>query len=184
MDRIGLAERIVEATINIDFGRKAFAIRGKEQEGRISYETGIDEASAAFVEARTHGDPETILLAEYSFITQELQFCDKSDRYARGSLSRAIQSFDDAMRVLPVVEDGSLYSAVDKAFPRQPAYRVNGFPKDSFHIACRAHKTRIQNLLRTPGMDGIEKALLKERFANLSAGQNKYVKKQEKALTA
>jgi hypothetical protein len=35
---------------------------------------------------------------------------------------------------------------------------------------------------RTPGLDPIEKALLKQRFANLSAGQGGYVEKQKKAL--
>jgi len=46
--------------------------------------------------------------------------------------------------------------------------RVDGLPKDAFHIACRAHKTRIRNVLRAPGIDTIEKNLLKQRRANLS----------------
>jgi len=54
--------------------------------------------------------------------------------------------------------------------------------KGAFHIACIAHRTRIQNMLRTPGVDPIEKALLKQRFANMSTGQNGYVEKQKKAL--
>jgi hypothetical protein len=37
-------------------------------------------------------------------------------------------------------------------------------------------------MLRTPGIDSIEKALLKQRLANLSAAQNGYIEKQKKAL--
>jgi hypothetical protein len=39
-----LVDSVNKAAISIDLGRKGFAIRGKEQEGRISYEDGIAEA--------------------------------------------------------------------------------------------------------------------------------------------
>ena len=73
MDILGLVNRIYNAVIQIDSGRKGFATRGKEQEGRISYEDGIDEAFTSFKEAQATADPQTILLAEYTFITQELE---------------------------------------------------------------------------------------------------------------
>ena len=57
-----------------------------------------------------------------------------------------------------------------------------GFAKDSFHIACIAHRTRLQNMLRTPGVDAIEKALLKQRFVNLSTAQVGYIEKQKKVF--
>jgi hypothetical protein len=44
LDLIGLVDNINDATTRIDYGRKGFAIRGKEQEGRISYEMGIAKA--------------------------------------------------------------------------------------------------------------------------------------------
>jgi hypothetical protein len=37
-------------------------------------------------------------------------------------------------------------------------------------------------MLRTPGIDLIEKALLKQRLANLPTAQNAYIEKQKKAL--
>jgi hypothetical protein len=37
----GLLNNIISATARIDYGRKGFAIIGKEREGRISYENGI-----------------------------------------------------------------------------------------------------------------------------------------------
>ncbi|MCL1836853.1 MAG: hypothetical protein FWG46_04820 [Treponema sp.] len=59
MDLLGLVDRITAAEINIDSGRKGFAIRGKEQEGRILYETGIARALLAFQEAQSTFDPYT-----------------------------------------------------------------------------------------------------------------------------
>jgi len=51
LEAIGLVDSIYQAAINIDFGRKGFAIRGKEQEGRISYETGVSAALSSFKDA-------------------------------------------------------------------------------------------------------------------------------------
>jgi hypothetical protein len=184
LDKIGLVTRITTATKNIDSGRKGFAIRGKEQEGRILYEDGISEAMTAFKEARTTADPETILLAEYTFITQELQFCEKSDKEALSSLTQALQFFDEAFPVLKIVEDKTAYQYVDKSLSHHKReFRFKGFPKDAFHVAFGSHKARLQNILKTPGLDQIEKALLKQRLANIKAGQKKYVEMQGKALT-
>jgi hypothetical protein len=75
------------------------------------------------------------------------------------------------------------YQGVEKSIPHDTKYRFSGYPKDSFHIACISHKTRIQNILKSPGIDPIEKALLKQRASNLSTAQNGYVEKQKKILT-
>jgi len=131
--------------------------------------------------AQASSDPQTIILAEYTFISQELEFCEKTDKDSLSSLTQAIQSFDDAFFALQAVEESG-YKTVEKAFPHNGKYRVSGLPKDAFHIACIAHKTRLQNVLRAPGIDPIEKALLKQRLANLSAGQSGYVEMQRKAL--
>jgi hypothetical protein len=189
----GLVDKINTSASAIYFGRKGFATKGKAEEGRISYEDGIAKALSAFQEASNHrtegtrfastADPQTIILAEYTFLSQELEFCDKTDKDSLSSLTQAIQSFDDAFLALKVVENKTLYQGVDDSIPHSKKYRVSGFPKDSFHIACISHNTRIQNILRTPGLDPIEKALLKQRMVNLSAGQGGYVEKQRKALT-
>ncbi|GBU28606.1 hypothetical protein R84B8_02166 [Treponema sp. R8-4-B8] len=182
MDQIGLVSRITTATKNIDAGRKGFATRGKEQEGRILYEDGIAEAFSIFVESQTAADPQALILAEYAFITQELQLCDKSDKESISSLTRAIRFFDDAFLALQAVEDKQQYQGTEKTIPHDLKYRVKGFPKDSFHIAFNGHKTRIQNILKTPGLDPIEKDLLKQRLANLSTAQTAYLESQRKAL--
>ena len=180
MDLTGLLARIFEATSNIDAGRKGFA--AGEPAGRAFYERGIAEALSAFVEAKESSEPRTMILAEYTFITQELQFCDETDGDALGSLTKAASNFDDAFLCLKAVEDAAGYKVAERTYLNDPKYRVRGFPKDAFHLACLAHRTRIQNSLRTPGVDSIEKSLLKQRFVNLSAAQDGYLEKQKKAL--
>jgi len=187
LDLTGLIDRIYAATINIDYGRKGFATRGKAEEGRLSYERGISEALFTFRDASnlrfaSSIDPHTIILVEYIFLNQELQFCEETDTDSISSLTQAIQSFDDAFLAIKAVEDSG-YRIADQTHPHSKKYRISGLPKDSFHIACIAHRTRIQNILRSPGIDPIEKALLKQRFANLSTAQNGYIEKQKKVLT-
>ena len=183
MDLIILADSITRAATLIDFGRKGFATRGKEQEGRINYEDGIALAMETFKEAQTTADPETILLAEYTFISQELEFCEKTDKDAINSLSRAIRFFDDSFLVLKIVKDKTKYENVENSYPHDSEYRIKGYPMDSFHIAIKGHKGRLQNILKTPGLDPIEKALLKQRLETIKAGQEGYLGLQEKALT-
>jgi len=80
------------------------------------------------------------------------------------------------------VEDKTLYQGAEQTYPKNNKYRVKNFPKDAYHIAMIAHKTRLRNMLRTPGVDPIEKALLKQRFANLATGQKGFMRKQKKVL--
>jgi len=168
--------------VRIDSGRKGFATRGKEQEGRINYETGIAQALSSFQEAQATADPQIIILAEYTFLTQELEFCEKTDKAAISSLTRAIRFFDDAFLALEAVGNKAQYQGAEKTIPHDGKYRIKGYPMDSFHIAVKGHKGRLQNILKTPGLDPIEKALLKQRLLSLSAGQEGYVGLQRKVL--
>jgi hypothetical protein len=181
LDKIGLITRITDATANIDSGRKGFATWGKEHEGRISYERGISVALSAFKEAQATADPQIMILAEYTFLTQELQFCEKTDKDSLNSLTKALQMFDDAFLALKAVEKSG-YKTAEETYPHHKDYRVSGFPKDSFHIACGSHKIRIKNILRAPGIDPIEKSLLKQRLLNLPTAQNGYLEKQKQIL--
>ena len=52
------------------------------------------------------------------------------------------------------------------------------------HCACSAHWTRLQNILRSPGINMKEKAVLEQRAANMKTAQARYLLKQEKALSA
>jgi hypothetical protein len=183
LDIPGLVNSISNAAIQIDGGRKGFATRGKEQEGRISYEYGIERAMSAFKEAQKSADPLALILAEYTFITQEFQLCDKADKDSLDSLTIAISNFDDAFLALQIVENKTLYQGAEKTYLHGKKHRVkDGYPKDAYHNACLSHQTRIRNTLRAIGIDPIEKALLKQRHANLKTAQNAYVEKQKKVL--
>jgi len=181
MDLSGYVDSIVAATAGIDFGRKGFATRGKEQEGRISYEKGIALALSTFKKAQASADPQAMIVAEYTFITQELTFCEKGDKDALNSLNKAIQSYDDAFLALKAVEN-PCYKITEMTYPHHKDFRQDGFPKDAFHLAFNSHRTRIKNILRSPGIDPIEKALLKQRLINLSTAQSSYIEMQKRAL--
>jgi hypothetical protein len=181
MAPVGLINSIVLSVARIDRGRKGFTTDGEEHEGRLAYEKGITTASAAFAEARSTAAPQTIMLVEEAFIEQELQFCSEQDTYTRSSLKAALQSFDDAFLSLEAVE-GAGYREADKTWPHNPKYRIQGYPKDAFHIACIAHRTRLNNVLRSPGINMIEKAVLQQRAANMTAAQTTYTELQKKVL--
>jgi hypothetical protein len=58
----GLIDNTIDAAAAIDSGRKGFAIRGKAEEGRISYEWGISQAISAFKDASTFGSHLQLIL--------------------------------------------------------------------------------------------------------------------------
>jgi hypothetical protein len=184
LDRIGLLNNIHVGASNIDEGRKGFAIPGRERQGRISYEDGLALAMSAFQEAQRSADPQTIILVEAAFLTQELQFCAKGDTDTRNSLTYALQAFRDALRALEVVEDAAGYKFAEMTYPTDLKKRVQGFPADALHQACASHNTRLRNILRSPGIEMLEKALLKQRAVNMKAAQGAYVEKQRQALSA
>jgi hypothetical protein len=182
MELIGFLNNLVFIANDIDIGRKGLAVDGKEHEGRIFYEKGIASAATAFQEAQTTADPQTIIFAELVFLQQELQFCHESDTDTHNSLIQAIQSFEDALRCLKTVENKTLYQGAETTHPTSPKYRIQSFPKDSFHLACIAHRTRLRNVLRTPGINMAEKAVLRQRIVNMRTAQGSYIEKQEKVL--
>jgi hypothetical protein len=177
-----LLDSIVDSANDIDMGRRGFVTDGKEHEGRIAYETGISGISIAFQEAQTTADPQTIILAELAFLQQELQFCNESDADTISSLTQAIQSFEDALLSLEAVENPSIYIGAEKTHPHNQKYRIQGLPKDAFHLACIAHRTRLCNVLRAPGINMTEKAVITQRASNMSTAQGSYILKQKLAL--
>ena len=151
MAKIGLVDSIYEAAAGIDAGRKGFAILGKEREGRVLFEDSIAKALTTFQQAQISADPQALILAEFTFLSQELQLCEATDKDSKESLTKAIESFDDAFLALQAVDDPR-YAIMDNGFPHNGKFRVKGFPKDSYHIAFIAHRTRLKNILRAPGI--------------------------------
>jgi hypothetical protein len=162
-------------------GRKDLATDGIEHEGRLSYEMGISLAKAGFLEAQKTADCELVILAEETFLQQELQYCHPDDTITRNSLTQAIQGFEDALRSLDVVSRPSAYQEAEKTHPTTKN-RKHGLPQDAFHQACDAHRTRLSNSLRTPGINMIEKAVLQQRSANMKTAVSTYIEKQKAAL--
>jgi hypothetical protein len=163
-------------------GRKGLYTTGEAEVGQAWYKRGLAGATAAFTEAAASADAETLILAEHAFLTEEKRFCDASDSIARGSLTAAINSFDDALRALSAVVVPSLYAGVDLGFPRSAKYRIDALPKDAYHLACIAHKTRLKNIQTTPGLNMTEKAIYGRRAANMGVAQNVYRELQREAL--
>jgi len=182
LDPTGFVIRIDAAMRNIDRGRRAYAIEGKEREGRILYEDGIAKALAVFKEALISADPFILLTVEYAILTLERERCDKSDTHTLNSLNKAIEGFDDAFLALKSVEN-KCYKITDNTYPHSKENRFKGYPMDAFHLAFVSHKARLQNFLRTPGLDPIEKALLQQRLDNIPAAHNAYLEKQKKAFS-
>ena len=182
MDLTFLLGNILFGASRIDEGRKNLATNGLEHAGRIYYEEGISISFDTFKEAQSFANPQAMILIELTFLQQELQFCNETDAITRSSLTQAIQSFEDALRCFKTVEKKNLYRGVETSYPTASKYRYHGFPRDAIHLACAAHRTRLQNSLRTPGMNMIEKAVLTQRAANMLAIQAAYMEKQRKAL--
>jgi hypothetical protein len=181
MDQTGLINNIFRSVEFIADGRRGFATLGREQDGRVFYEKGIAQALAGFKVVATISDSKIIALAEQTFLQQELAFCTRSDTNAQNSLLQALGSFDDAFLCLEAVEEAG-YITADKTHPHGRKYRIQDYPKDAFHIACIAHHTRLYNIIRSPGIDMIEKALLVQRAANMKIAQRRYIEKQKVAL--
>jgi hypothetical protein len=72
-----------------------------------------------------------------------MQFCHEGDTDTKNSLTQAIQSFTDALRCLKTVENAAGYRFSETTHPSILKYRIQGLPKDSFHLACIAHRTRL-----------------------------------------
>ncbi|MCL2319438.1 MAG: hypothetical protein FWC45_05080 [Treponema sp.] len=182
MDPAGLLNSILSAAASIDKGRRYLAADSFEHVGRLSYEYGISLALTTFKKAQGSVDPQIMILIELTYLQQDLQFCDENDSFTRSSLTQAIQSFEDALRSLVTVENRALYKAAETTYPKTTKYRYHGLPRDAVHLACAAHRTRLQNSLRTPGINMIEKTVLAERAANMVTIQAAYAEKQRIAL--
>ena len=182
MDLTGLVGNILLSAFNIDKGRKNLATDGLEHVGRLYYEDGISLALTTFKNSQNSADPQAMIWIELTYLQQEFHFCNETDTITRSSLTQAIQSFEDALRSLKIVEDSTLYKGAEATYPTAPKYRYHSLPRDAIHLACTAHRTRLQNSLRTPGINMIEKTVLTQRVANMTAIQTAYIGKQRKAL--
>ncbi|GHU76018.1 hypothetical protein FACS189461_3070 [Spirochaetia bacterium] len=129
MDQTGLVNKIFTSVNSIDIGRKGLAADGKEHQGRLSYEDGILSAMAGFQEAQMTVGCELLILAEETFLQQELHYCEPDDAITLSSLTQAIQGFEDSLRSLKIVEDNKLYQAAEATYATTKN-RIQGCPRD------------------------------------------------------
>jgi hypothetical protein len=168
---------------NIDLGRKGLATEGSTENGRRLFSTGLLTALAAFKEiGAAANDLETLILAEHAYLTEELRYCGPRESPVASSMTAALASFDDALLALEAVQNIPGYQVADKTWPHDSDHRYHDMPKDAFHSACHSHRTRLNNPLRVPGINTIEREVYKQRAVNMTAAQNAYLEKQKIAL--
>jgi hypothetical protein len=97
-------------------------------------------------------------------------------------MKAAIESFKDALRALEAVLDSAGYTTAEKTYAHHPQDRYHGMPKDAFHKACIAHRTRLNNTLRSPGLNKTERKVYEQRAANMTAAQTAYLDKQKDVI--
>jgi hypothetical protein len=184
LDRTGLLVRIADHVAAIALGRKLQNTEGQESDGRKHYHKGLHLAIKDFQEIRMSAsiNLELLILTEYTFLNQELKFCFSGDTKTMNSLNQAIVDFDDAFHAIRIVKESEKYQQIDLCTSHRPQYRYKGMPKDAFHVACAGHKTRLDNILRSPGIHQIEKKLLQERLINMTTAQSVYYGQQKNIL--
>jgi hypothetical protein len=184
LDRAGLLSKINAGVITIYQGRQWLDTAGLEGDGRISYKTGLAIAMEAFTEICVHAveDLELLFLAEYTFLTQELNLCTPADTNARTSLTMAIREFDEGFLALGILQKAENYQLIHEALSTRTEFRYKGMPKDAFHVACAGHFQRITNSLKVSGINFAEKELLYQRRSNMVTAQSVYLEKQKGIL--
>jgi hypothetical protein len=168
----------------INLGRKGLAIEGATEEGRRFFSDGLLTALDIFKEVHDNmaDDIETAIRVEHAYQTEERRYCNDAEPEVLASTTAALESFEDALRAFETVQDATIYQGVNKSYPRNRKYRYCGMPKDALHIACMANYTRINNTLRTPGINSIERQVFEQRQKNMKAMQSAYLAKQNTAL--
>ena len=153
MDLTGLLNSITLAVDNIDKGRRFFVTDGLEHAGRIAYEDGISIALDTLKKASNHGF--AVSADPQTMILVEMTYLQQELHFC---------------------------NEAEATYPTSPKYRYHGFPRDAVHLACDAHRTRLKNTLRSPGINMIEKAVLAQRISNMTTIKAAYSEKQRTAL--
>jgi hypothetical protein len=182
MERTGLTIGIIEAVSDIAKGRIGLRTKGQTEEGRGNFTEGLELGRQIFAEIKDCGDPELMLLAEYAFINQELEGARAEEKIGRASYEFAMHDFDDAFLSLKSANDATMYQGAENTYPHRSPFRHKGMPNDAFHIAYTGHYTRLQNKLKSIGIDPEEQILTELRMAVCRSAQEVYLRKQRTVL--
>ncbi|MDR3275991.1 MAG: hypothetical protein LBT11_02075 [Treponema sp.] len=171
------------AVAQIVRGRRGLRTKGETENGLAYFTDGLQRAKAVFTEVQGGRDLYLMLLAEYIYVGQELASSSNEEKEARSSCEAAMHDFDDAFLALEAVQESPGYVVAEKTYPHKPKYRYRGMPRDAFHDAYMAHRTRVGNTLRKIGLNPDERSLTELRIAAFAAAQQVYLEKQQAALS-
>jgi hypothetical protein len=87
MEKTGLTIGIIKAVSDIADGRIGLRTKGKSEEGREDFAKGLALGKRIFTEVKDCGDPELMLLAEYSFMNQELEGARVEEKIGRAFIN-------------------------------------------------------------------------------------------------
>jgi hypothetical protein len=118
-------------------------------------------------------------------MSEEKEYGEADETGAESSAIAALDRFDDALLVLPSVDNPALYKIVDNAFPhRGKTWRNDKLPRDAFIVACNGHITRINQGLTRYGINKNERSLAELRKQVFKKAIEIYMEKQRGALVS
>ncbi|GHT54320.1 hypothetical protein AGMMS49982_18820 [Bacteroidia bacterium] len=184
MEKTGLLDRITLGVENIADGRKGLATIGATEAGLASFMSGLLSAKVVFTEVHDNvvNDIGAVVLVEHAYLTEERRYCSDAEKSVVASMTAGIVAFKDALQALEIAQDAVAYRNAEATYSHLPEYRYKGMPKDAFHVACLAATTRLNNTLRTPGINDIERQIYDQRSKNMSAAQGAYLVIQQSVL--
>jgi hypothetical protein len=83
LERIGLINRVTDAVTEIVQGRRGLWTKGEAENGLAYFTGGLQRAKAVFTEVQALRDLYLMLLAEYSYVGQELASSSNEEKEAR-----------------------------------------------------------------------------------------------------
>jgi hypothetical protein len=175
---------IAYAVRAIEEGRTKHFTPGQAEEGLAAFMEGSALLKQSFLDAKATGDIETILRAEYDFLSNAIIEGDSDETFAKSSAEAGLEVIEDALNALKALALGDAYKAVDLAYPRHDkrAWRFKDMPKDAFHVFCASHKSRLQNGLSRFGVSKIDRELVKLRIDTINAIEEIYCERQRQTL--
>ena len=124
-------------------------------------------------------DLEIILRAEKLILDNERDYYADTDLIKK-SLDNALGDIEAALKLVDTVQDPEAYKAIADGHTR-PRNRIGNLPHDEARQFFKSHRSRLENQEKSRLM-GLEKALIKDRKANLAKASASYVKLQKNAL--
>jgi hypothetical protein len=139
LEKTGLPSRIYTSVTDIYNGRAWLDTDGLERNGRIGFNKGLAAALAAFQEVEAEADLESLILCEYTYESQEFQYCGDEDTATKDTLTTAMEGFKDAQVALKILGISESYRIAEQTYSRHKDCRYNGMHQQQ--SCCKTHST-------------------------------------------